>query len=481
MGVAEERTENYIRNHLSHFLRVDVLELLSHLPCLTPADQDKIRAHIERFGNHDSVWKLFDHLRRRSAWVTCFITALQKCEHMDLADEISREYASNQTRFQNHPRSIAAPVPPSNSARRQQEPQDPRPVPYAGAPGTHPSASGSPSVRATAALPDTTYNGYPEELEGDEAKDSPSAPVQESQLPERQREVPGAALNPAHSGDTSRNPQSSLGYPYFSAPAPTVPGKHHKASGGSGDSPPAATSLPTSPRGPISPSVSFVSRSAKKESPTSGAPSLPSHGASSSPSHRATAAAPPPQASGEPSTRIPGPPKVRPAGSPHPAPPPQVSPGPAPSGQAPPPHVEEVEISKPGVLQSHDGEPYSGGSDRLIISNPSGSVGSLHISSENLPEENDYLSIHTVPCRGPLGQPGGSESPSLGTFEVRVHERPSEDLLGSSPASAQTPSPAAQPGRVPAGDGSWGVWLGSTVAVVLFSVALAVIYKRGQK
>ncbi|XP_068922126.1 mitochondrial antiviral-signaling protein isoform X2 [Petaurus breviceps papuanus] len=477
MPLAEDRTEQYIRFHLSDFFRIDVLEILSHLPCLTAADQDSLRAYIDRRGNRDSVWKLFDHLWRRNGWVTCLITALKECELTDLADVIASVYASNQTRFQSHPGAIAAPVP----ARNQQVSPTTPPRPSAGVPGPHLPASGS-SATQPAPLPHSTYNGYPE-LEGEEARGSHTAPIQDTQPPDSKGEVPGAALNPAHSGDTTRNPQSSPGYSSFSAPASTVTGKHRKASGGSGDGPPASASLPPSSRGPVSPSVSFVPRS-KKADPTSG----PTASAKSN-ENQPAAAAPDVHSTGLPTSKLREPQKVPPLAPKFPSSPHQVSPGPAPSGQASPPHVEEVEMSKPGVLHSYDDQPYSGGSEDLIISSDSGSRGPLLISASprNLPEENDYSSVTSVPspgkpsASGPPEQLGGSKSSSLGTFDLRVDERPSEVLLGDSPDLGQTPGTAAQPGVGPNGDGSWGVWLGPIVAVALFSVALAIFYKRIQK
>ncbi|XP_074141593.1 mitochondrial antiviral-signaling protein isoform X2 [Sminthopsis crassicaudata] len=495
MTLAEDRTEQYIRLHLSHFFRIDVLEILSHLPCLTAADQDKLRAYIERYGNRDSVWKLFDHLRKRTGWVTCLITALRECEHSELAEQIESVYTSNLNRFQNQPRGTAAPAPAGRAARNQPMSLNAPPRP----PGV--PASRSPSAEAASSLPDTAYNGYPEELESEKAGGGHTAPIQDTQPPESKAEVPGAALSPAHSGDTSRNPQSSSGRSSpFSAPAPTVTRKHRKVSGGSGDSPPGSASLPAS-RGPLSPSVSFVPHSTKKAGPASGPQLPPSPHEASSPTsswgnENQLQAASPIQATElpegtVPATRIPRPQKVPPLApkfpsSPHPAQTPQMSPGPAASRQAPPPHVEEAEMSKPGVLQSCDDQPYSGGSERLLISTSSGSVGPLHIGSApgNLPEENDYFSVTSVPSAGkleascPPQQLEGSKSPFQETLKLHVDERPSEGPLGSSPGSGQTPGTAAQPGEHPYGDNSWGVWVGSAVAVVLFSVAVAIFYKR---
>ncbi|XP_031805609.1 mitochondrial antiviral-signaling protein [Sarcophilus harrisii] len=500
MTLAEDRTEQYIRLHLSHFFRIDVLEILSHLPCLTAADQDKLRAYIERYGNRDSVWKLFDHLRKRTGWVICLITALRECEHSELAEQIENVYTSNLNRFPNHPRGSAASAPAGQAARNQPMSLN-TPPRSSGVPGALLPASGSPATKAASSLPDTAYNGYPEELESGEAGAGYTAPIQDTQPPEFKAEVSGAALNPGHSGDTSRSPQSSSGRSSpFSAPAPTVTKKHRKASGGSGDSPPGSVSLPAS-RGPLSPSVSFVPHSTKKAGPASGLQPPPSPREASSPTsswgneNRLRAASPIQAAElpegTVPATRIPRPPKVPPLApkfpsSPHPAQTPQASPGPAASRQAPPPHAEEVEMSKPGVLQSCDDQPYSGGSERLLISGSSGSVGSLHKSSTpgNLPEENDYFSVTSGPspgkpeASGPPKQLESSKSPFQETLKLHVDERPSESPLGSGSGLGQTPDTAAQPGECPSGDSSWGVWVGSAVAVLLVSVAVAIFYKR---
>ncbi|XP_044540655.1 mitochondrial antiviral-signaling protein isoform X2 [Gracilinanus agilis] len=454
MTLAEDRTEQYIRFHLSDFFRIDVLEILSHLPCLTVADQDEIRAFHERHGNRHSVWKLFEHLRKRSNWVTFLIAALNECELADLAHVIASVYAANQPRSRSHP------VPPGVPDRNAQA--SPNTPPPPGPPEPPPPA------QAASPLPDSLYNGYPEEARSEEAKRGPGVPVQDSQQAGFKTGGSGAAPNPAHSGDTSRNPRSSPGHSPSSAPVPAVTGKPPKARGGSGDGPPA-------PRGPLSPSASFVPRSTQKAGPLS-APQPPP-----------PAPEDPEKPPGLPATRIPGPPKAPSSAPKFPSssrPAPSSNPGPAPLGL---PSVEE-DMSKPGVLLSTPDPPYSGGSERLLFDS-SLSGGSLHSpSSENTPEENDYFSVTNMPSLGKPGpagspkQPGGSENPSLRTFELQVSERPGADLHAGHPGSGPTSSAAAASASPePKPGGSWGVWMGSAVAAALFSMALAFLYRRIQR
>ncbi|XP_007477855.1 mitochondrial antiviral-signaling protein [Monodelphis domestica] len=478
MTLAEDRTEQYIRFHLSDFFRIDVLEILSHLPCLTVADQDEIRAYHERHGNRHSVWKLFDHLRKRSNWVTFLITALNECELADLAQVIANVYASNQPRSRSHPGGIATPVPPVVPDREAQV--SPKTPPPPGTPGPHPPISGSPSTQAASSLPDSLFNGYPEEERREEAKRGLTVPIQDSQMAGFKIGGPGATLNPAHSGDTSRSPQSFPGHSPSSAPAPTVTGKPPKARGGSGDSSPASGP----PRGPISPAVSFLPRSTHKAGPASAPPSLSPAQEASSQDHEKLPGLP---AAREPASRIPGPPKA-----PSSAPKFSSSSQPAPSSNSglPPLGLSSVEgdMSRPGVLLSNPEPPYSGGSERLLFDSLSGGSLPTSPSPENVPEENDYFSVTNMPSLGKRGasgspkQPGGSESSSLRTFELQVSEGPDADLHEGSPGLGPTLGTAAAPASPgPRQGGSWWAWMNSAVAAALFSVALVVLYRRIQR
>lgn len=57
--------------------------------------QDLLRAHYDNRGNRNTIWELFNSLRRRSGWVESLIWALRACELSDLADEVDQVYQSN--------------------------------------------------------------------------------------------------------------------------------------------------------------------------------------------------------------------------------------------------------------------------------------------------------------------------------------------------------------------------------------------------
>ncbi|XP_008167836.2 mitochondrial antiviral-signaling protein isoform X1 [Chrysemys picta bellii] len=96
MGFAEDKVYEYIREYMSEFHHIRVLQLIRYLPCLSDADREEIEAYDDRKGNEHAVWKLFDYLKCRSGWVKELIEALRKNRHHDLADRVQRKYDVHQ-------------------------------------------------------------------------------------------------------------------------------------------------------------------------------------------------------------------------------------------------------------------------------------------------------------------------------------------------------------------------------------------------
>ncbi|XP_048204824.1 mitochondrial antiviral-signaling protein isoform X2 [Perognathus longimembris pacificus] len=498
MTFAEEKTYKFIcRNH-SSFCRVDVLEILPYLPCLTASDQDRLRASYARMGNRDTLWELFNSLQRRTGWVDIFIRALNICELSGLAEQVASVYQSYLPRGA-----------PAHSPAQSEDSAVPAKI------------SGA-SESATAH--NRPHNGY----QGEAAY---PMPVQDTQLPKS----PGESSEPAHDlGANQRSSSGSLG-PSSNLPVlnPVVSSRHQEQAPELSSTHEAGAVASTIPaRGPVSPTVSFQPLARSRESRLPGpAGSAPSAGNSSLSSTSGVASAkgagdaevpgnsvttnpvPPPTtlmpvntvASKVPSTptpastgasklptssRIPGamPPNILT----HPAPsklpinstrvrtmPPKVPAGIGPSSKnssrtkgtpevsAPtaafrgssvcPDRSSVLELSKPGVLLSPlDSQPFSGCSEDLAIS-PSSSLGSEashHPQPSHGPEENEYMS-----------------------FTMNTNKDSSMDLKEASPGQLAVPQPQ-EVEAICVGTSSWASWLGAAGAAALLAIVLLAVKRH---
>ncbi|XP_037667630.1 mitochondrial antiviral-signaling protein isoform X2 [Choloepus didactylus] len=261
MTFAEDKTYKYIRDHHGNFCHIDVLEILPYLSCLTANDQDRLRASYTRLGNRDTLWELFNSLRRRSGWVDSLIRALRDCELASLADEVATVYQSN------------LPQPPSDLAE----------VPGPSTPSTAPS---------------TPYNGCREE------EPSYPMPVQDTWPPESLGKSSEQALQTHSSGAGLPSPHSPSSDLAALSPEPSSKHQEQDTDPGSTHATGMVSSLPSpSPRGPVSPSVSFqpLARSTPRASRLPGPPgSTPSTGTSSStPASLASASLAPAEGAGD--------------------------------------------------------------------------------------------------------------------------------------------------------------------------------------
>ncbi|KAM5245844.1 mitochondrial antiviral-signaling protein [Ctenodactylus gundi] len=252
MTFAEDETHKFISRHHTDFCRVDVLEILPYLPCLTPSDQDRLRASYTRLGNRDTIWDLFNLLKRRTGWVHNLIQALRACELTELADDVHRAYQS-----------FLSPGTPSHIPGPQETPRVPANVPGPRTPG------------APHSIP---CNGCQEEP-------SFPMPVQDTQPPTSPGESSEQVPQTSSSGATPRSPGSSVEStsdlaalsPLTSSPCQGQDqelGSTHTAG-------PVSSPIPT--RGPVSPTVSFqpLARATPRASRLPGPPvSAPSPGTS---------------------------------------------------------------------------------------------------------------------------------------------------------------------------------------------------------
>lgn len=508
MTFAEDKTYKYIRDNHSKFCCVDVLEILPYLSCLTPSDQDRLRASYRQLGNQDTLWELFNKLQRRLGWVEIFIRALKICELPGLAEQVTRVYQSY--------------LPPGTSLRSLDPLQSPAIPAMVSGPSAFAPGHNSPDSGFLETL------SYPRPVQDTQP---PESPVENSeQLPQANfRAVPkmsGGSLIPS---------------PNLQALSPQPSREHHEQGPALGGtyaanvvSPPVdADSVPIATYGPVSPTVSFqpLPRTAPRTNRLSGATvSALSADTSLSPSSTGSAFAKgagdqaaaatrlsttltsPATTSSVPSVRllpvntmssklpisskssaamtstvltdrapsklpissayagtVPSKVPASVAKAPDNTPPPERNSKPAKETLETPATIvttggnqtgpdsssrslhSGLEMSKPGVLVSQgDNEPFSACSVDLAIS-PSSSLSS---DPSRGPEENEYSS-----------------------FRIQVDEGPSADLLGSpKPLGTQQPQEEEELRASPV---PWAKWLGATTA--LLAAFLAVMLYRSRR
>ncbi|XP_019500141.1 PREDICTED: mitochondrial antiviral-signaling protein [Hipposideros armiger] len=485
MTFAEDKTFDYIRHNYRKFYRIRVIEILPQLSCLTPSDQDLLRASLERKGNQNTIWDLFDSLHRRCGWVESLIRALRYCELVDLADEVAHVYQSNLPSNQNHP---AAPL---------ELPSVPAEAPGRSTPAVAPSA---------------LNNSYRDE------EPSYPMPVQDTQSPESSGESSMKTPQTSSSGAILSRPSGPLEPSSDMAvrsPLPSSVPQEQDTELGSAHTAGMVPSI-TSPHGPVSPTVSFqpLARSTPRASclpgppvsavstgTTSSSTGLPSEqgagdqaeaiictsGAGVPNNSMTTSTAPskvPPHSAFTNTVPSKLPTSSKPSGImptnvwgcptwlvplPHPVPSilfflyqdTPVSPAPtvATTGGSSPRADSSfdslssgLELSKPGRLVSRmDSQPFSGCSADLAISYSD----NLDAGPHNAPEENEYVSVR-----------------------IHVEEAPSIDNLSGNPGPHATQQTRGEEESPCVGWAPLAPWLGVAAAGALLATLLAVLNRR---
>nr|UVH34242.1 mitochondrial antiviral-signaling protein [Oryctolagus cuniculus] len=258
MTFAEDKTYKYICHHHSSFCRVDVLEILPYLPCLTANDQDRLRASYTRLGNRDTLWDLFNSLQRRTGWVDSFIRGLRVCELPELADQVAGEYQRHLPRAASHP---GAP-----RGAPQEAPSLPAEVPGASAPAANPSIPHA-GHREEPSYPLPVQDTQPPKSLGEGSEQTPHTPSSGVLL-----RTPSVPLEPSSSDPAALGPPS----PSRPQEQDTDLASIHTAGSGSSPAPPC---------GPVSPSVSFqpLARSTPRASRLPGPATSASSAGTSSP------------------------------------------------------------------------------------------------------------------------------------------------------------------------------------------------------
>ncbi|XP_042194084.1 mitochondrial antiviral-signaling protein isoform X1 [Callorhinchus milii] len=162
MTYVSDKLYKYIRNRQPDFLKINAVELLPHLPCLTQMDLETTNACARNDGNERAVPHLLDCCKRRKGWEMQLIQALEKKEYTDLASDLKQEFQSltsggsgitgSQWPPSGSPK--ANPSAPATSAHHSPFPSPPPTSSPANAP--HSSASALPSPKAS--VPDFPSN-----------------------------------------------------------------------------------------------------------------------------------------------------------------------------------------------------------------------------------------------------------------------------------------------------------------------------------
>ncbi|ELV12838.1 Mitochondrial antiviral-signaling protein [Tupaia chinensis] len=475
MSFAENKTYKYICHHHSNFCRVDVLEILPYLSCLTASDQvaaslcsstgsasfwvgegwatwleqdpgaaifqDRLRASYTRLGNRDTLWDLFNILQRRTGWVGSLTEALNSCELSDLAEEVTRVYQTYLPRSLNHPRS----------------PQESQSVP-----------AEVPGPATPAAAHSIPYNGYREQ------EPSYPMPVQDTQPPKSLGENSEQVPQTPSSGVVQRRP-SGPQHPSSDVAAlspltssghlekDTEPDSPHTA-GGAGEQAEAIVSSSKAERPVTTSTVPSKVPISSKAPGTMPSQALTNPAPSRLPINSARAAV---VASKVPASMVP--PKV-PANT---APTSssssraeEIPEAPAPTGaltgSSPWPSSSseswgpEQELSKPSVLLSRDDSQFSVCSSDLAISY-SNSLGLGHTLG---PEENEY------------------NSENVRSFGIHVEENPSIPLLADNPGPSAPPLQGEEEEEEQEEPCVRVSWLGVAVAGAFVAMLLALLYRR---
>lgn len=89
MVTLEEKRIKQLEKHLPEFTRkVDPIELLPYLRCLTRSSKEEIENRQRQNNKSQAAMKLYDHLIRMDDWWSCLLTALHSTDLHQLADTL---------------------------------------------------------------------------------------------------------------------------------------------------------------------------------------------------------------------------------------------------------------------------------------------------------------------------------------------------------------------------------------------------------
>uniref|UniRef100_A0A667Z0C9 Mitochondrial antiviral-signaling protein n=1 Tax=Myripristis murdjan TaxID=586833 RepID=A0A667Z0C9_9TELE len=173
MSFASDKLYNGFLRRKMPFLasNVKTREIVPHLPCLTQTDREEIEAKRDSSGNYTGMQTLLDCLRKRQNWPEEFITALEACEHTDIAAEIRAEY--NSLKGSNNPK---PPSPPTTVIKAHVHPAPPaaRPVATPEQNGNTQAAVSPPSEAPAPPQPTSQASPPPKATVQPEAHPSPA-------------------------------------------------------------------------------------------------------------------------------------------------------------------------------------------------------------------------------------------------------------------------------------------------------------------